>query len=67
MVIVILRMRMGAVVSQGAGKGCGVLYDGSSRAPVAVGPVMSLWQRQKNWWSEVVWKPKKAHSLEQLK
>jgi protein CLEC16A len=43
------------------------LYDRSSRAPVAVGPVMSLWQRQKNWWSEVVWKPKKAHSLEQLK
>ena len=28
---------------------------------------MSLWQRQKNWWSEVVWKPKKGHSLEQLK
>ena len=28
---------------------------------------MSVWQRQKNWWSEVMWKPKKAHSLEQLK
>ncbi|XP_064406876.1 protein CLEC16A-like isoform X2 [Halichondria panicea] len=28
---------------------------------------MSVIQRHKNWWNEVLWKPKKAHSLEQLK
>ena len=28
---------------------------------------MSVLQRHKNWWNEVLWKPKKAHSLEQLK
>lgn len=28
---------------------------------------MSAWLRQKNWWNEVLWKPKKSLSLEQLK
>jgi hypothetical protein len=28
---------------------------------------MSVWQKQKNWWNEVLWKPKKALSLDQLK
>ena len=26
-----------------------------------------MFQRQKNWISDVLWKPKKAHSLEQLR
>ncbi|XP_028395434.1 protein CLEC16A-like [Dendronephthya gigantea] len=26
-----------------------------------------MFQRQRNWWTEVIWKPKKAHSLEQLR
>ena len=28
---------------------------------------MSVWQRQRNWWSEVLWKPKKQLSIDQLK
>ena len=26
-----------------------------------------MFQRQKNWISDILWKPKKAHSLEQLR
>ena len=30
-------------------------------------PAMAMWQRQKNFWNELLWKPKKPHSLEALK